>query len=184
LEVGIVPDQQWSSESSPYLAPRLEGAPDPWAQEAADHGKRGTQRLLDAGEEVPPPQVAALLGLAHGQTAIRRRRIILADEQPMEIADSWYPLGIAQDSPLAEARRIKGGAVSYLAGVGYIPAVSSETVGTRLPDDDERSLLDLAHGTPVLTLHRALATSGGSVFEVAVMTMRPERQLHYRMRIS
>lgn len=172
--------ERWESESAAYLAPQP-GAGDAWGEEAAAHGRRGTQRLLYVGLDAPPPSVAAALGTG-GEAVVVRRRLILADDQPVEITTSYYPAAIAAGTPLATPAKIRGGAVAILASLGYRSSDVHESVSARMPTNREKDLLALAEGVPVLVLERTILSSDGQPFEYTQMTMTPERHLHYRMR--
>ncbi|MFF7816193.1 UTRA domain-containing protein [Streptomyces sp. NPDC007945] len=93
----------WIGETAPYLAPREPGQSDAWTDEAARRGRRGGQRLLRAGEVDAPDVVRAALGLSLGERVVVRRRLILLDDVPVELADSYYP-------PLHRRRHGPGGA--------------------------------------------------------------------------
>ncbi|WP_060886610.1 UTRA domain-containing protein [Streptomyces caniscabiei] len=75
----------WVSTSMPYLTPRENGRGDAWTEEAAARGRRGTQRILYAGETAAPAEVAALLGSAEGEPVVVRRRLILLDDRPLQV---------------------------------------------------------------------------------------------------
>ncbi|MFF9476311.1 UTRA domain-containing protein [Streptomyces roseolus] len=92
----------WIGETAPYLAPREPGQSDAWTDEAARRGRRGGQRLLRAGEVDAPDIVRTALGLSLGERVVVRRRLILLDDVPVELADSSYPLSIAGGTALAE----------------------------------------------------------------------------------
>lgn len=52
---------EWTSTSTPYLAAPLGAQGDTWAAEAAAEGRRGSQRIVQAGEVAAPYEVAELL---------------------------------------------------------------------------------------------------------------------------
>ncbi len=95
----------WVSTSMPYLTRRDAGQPDAWAEEAAAQGRKGTQRILSAGEAPASAEVGALLGLAEGQPVVFRRRVIELDGEPNELTDSYYPVEIARVRPWPVRRR-------------------------------------------------------------------------------
>ncbi|GAA2272394.1 hypothetical protein GCM10010149_12840 [Nonomuraea roseoviolacea subsp. roseoviolacea] len=175
----------WVSVSAPYVRPRHPGEPDAWEQEAAQHGKRGTHHLQAVEEVRPPVQIARALALAADQTAFVRRRLVLADDQPTELADSYYPATIARGTRLAEMRKIPGGAPTLLAQLGYHPHSAEEAVQARPATEKERELLRLRPEDWVLVLSRILRTGDGTPVEVSVMTMVAHgRELRYQMIID
>ncbi|MGW0506182.1 UTRA domain-containing protein [Micromonospora sp. NPDC003241] len=175
----------WLSVSMPYLRPRSDQPGDAWAADAAQQGGVGTQRLLHVGEVVPAAEIAAALGVEEGTPAIVRRRLMLLDDQPVELTDSYYPVTIARDTALAEPRKIRGGAIRLLAELGYVPKQATEDVYTREPEASERQVLDLTDGEWVLGLTRVLSTHEGVPIEVSVMAMTPAgRRLRYQMSLD
>lgn len=176
-------DEHWTGSSTPYIE---SGQGDAWGKEAAAQGRSGTQRILKA-EEVPAPlEIANRLGLPTGTPVIKRQRLILLDEHPIELALSYWPVGIAAGTALAGTGKIRGGAVSLLAGLGYTPGAVDEDVQTRPPTREEAEVLQLADNTEwTLTLTRTIATPDGRPYEVSVM-VSPGRigRLHYSMKAN
>lgn len=68
-------DARRASTSARYLAAGGAGG-DAWAAEARAEGRRGTQRIVQAGEVPAPELVAERLGLEPGQPVVARRRIM------------------------------------------------------------------------------------------------------------
>ncbi|MFJ3673682.1 GntR family transcriptional regulator [Streptomyces sp. NPDC090106] len=171
----------WMGEAQPYLTPRKAGERDAWSAEAAAHGRRGSQRLLTVEEVDPPAPVRAFLELDPSERAIVRRRLVLLDDEPVELADSYYPAHIAKGTPLAERRKIPGGAVTLLASLGYTSGDSPlEDVAAAAATPDECEALGLPLGAPVLVLTRFTVSTAGEPMEVSVMTMT--RHLQYRQK--
>lgn len=172
---------QRPTDSLAYVTPQPDGQTDAWSKEA---GMRGGQRLLEVTAATPPDAVAQALRLPPGQPTIIRRRLILMDGAPVELADSYYPLAVAQGTPLAEARKIKGGAPTLLAELGYRARRISEDLELREADEAERRTLNLAAGANVLSLLRTTSTEDGSPFEVQLMVMKAPRRLHYEIEVD
>lgn len=175
--------EHWTSTSMPYVTPRAQGQGDTWAEEAAARGRKGTQRVTFAGEVAAPDEAAALLGLAPGEPAVVRRRVIELDGEPVELTDTYYPVEIARGTPLAGTAKIRGGAVTLLAELGHTGARVVETVTARLPTDEERDLLRIDATQPVLRLARQTLDTQGRPLQADLMTMPAHRQrLRYEMR--
>lgn len=174
-------DMQRPSDSIAYVAPRSHGQTDAWTEEAQ---QRGGQRLAEVTEVDPPEAVANALGLAAGEKSVVRRRIILLDGAPIELADSYYPPSIARGTGLAEKRKIKGGAPTLLAELGYRARHVSEDLNFREADEVEREALALPDGANVLTLLRTTSAEDGSPFEVQLMVMKAPRRLHYEIEVA
>ncbi|MGW7357882.1 GntR family transcriptional regulator [Streptomyces sp. NPDC054802] len=175
----------WVSTSMPYLTPQADGRRDAWASEAAARGGKGSQRITHAGEAPAPKAVAALLGMADGEPAVVRRRIIELDGEPCELTDTYYPVTIARGTRLAETGKIRGGAVTLLAELGHIGVRVREDVTARMPDADERETLGMGRDEPVLRLARVTLDSQDRPIQVDMMTMPAHRQrLRYEITIG
>ncbi|MEE6269145.1 UTRA domain-containing protein [Streptomyces diastatochromogenes] len=174
-------DDAWIGEAQPYLAPRQPGERDAWSTEAAARGRRGSQRLLAVEEVDPPESVRAFLGVATTEKVVVRRRLILLDSQPVELADSYYPAHIARGTGLAEMGKIPGGAVTLLAKLGFTAESDPlEDVAAAAATTSECEALGLPARTPVLVLTRFTTSTLGTPMEVSIMTMT--RHLQYRQR--
>lgn len=171
----------WTSSSTPYLRPQRVGQSDAWTQETAG---RGTQRLAEVGKVTPPADIRSALALEDGEAAIIRRRVILLDGAPVELADSYYPERVAAGTALAANAKIKGGAPTLLAGMGYSAVRVVEDVEARGATVEEAATLEIQPGEPVLTLLRASLDVSGNPFEAALMVMRGPRRMRYEMRVD
>ncbi|UUU23005.1 GntR family transcriptional regulator [Streptomyces sp. DSM 40750] len=175
----------WVSTSMPYLTPREKGQGDAWGADAATQGRRGTQRILYAGEVEAPAEVARLFGLVEGESVVVRRRLILLDDEPNELTDTYYPVDIARGTRLAGTAKIPGGAVTLLAELGHVGALVREDVTADLPDDEERETLRTAPGEPVLRLTRVTLDRDDRPIQVDRMVMPALRQrLRYEIAIA
>ncbi|MFE6894042.1 GntR family transcriptional regulator [Streptomyces sp. NPDC057694] len=176
----------WTSTSMPYLAPPVEGAPsDVWGAEASAQGRRGTQRIAQAGEVPAPPAVAALLGMEPGSPVVVRRRIIELDDTPCELTDTYYPADIARGTRLTGTGKIRGGAVALLAELGHVGVRVQEDVTAHMPDAEERAELHLAENEPVLHIARLTLDADGRPIQADLITMPARRQrLRYEIRIG
>ncbi len=176
-------DAQWTGASAPYIRPNQGDA---WGKEATAQGRTGTQRILFAGEVKAPAEVADALGVQQTHPVIMRRRLILLDGTPVELADSYWPLAVAADTALASPDKVKGGAPTLLANLGYEPASVTENVRTRPATPEELEALAMADATEwVLTLCRTITDGSNHPYEVFV-SVTPGRfgQLNYSMKVS
>lgn len=174
----------WTSTSTPYVRPQEPGQADPWADEAAQDGRIGSHVLREVAEIAPPSDIAAALNLSDGDAVVVRRRVVLLDEQPIELADSYYPASIARATRLAEPRKVPGGAITLLASLGYQPVRVEEDVTARPASDGERQLLQLPDHDWVLVLTRRSKAQDGTPVEVIQMIMVAQgRHLRYTLTI-
>jgi DNA-binding GntR family transcriptional regulator len=141
--------------------------------------------LAFVGEIDPPEAVARDLGIPEGERAIVRRRVMLLNDKPVELTDSYYTTSVAAGTALATPRKIPGGAVKLLADLGYVGATVQESVTAQPATDDERDALDLDDGEWVMTLARLTLAADGTAIEASVMTMPArQRRLLYTMKVG
>jgi GntR family transcriptional regulator len=170
----------WDGASAPYLSPRAPGEADAWTDQAARAGRAGTQQIREVAQAVPPQEVAGALRLPAGDGAVVRRRTVFLDGTPIELVDSWYPASIAAGTALAGPGKIKGGAVTLLAGMGYAARGALDDISVRGATEAEAALLAIPAGAPVIVVFRVVTSEAGVPFEATVMTMVPEgRHLRY-----
>lgn len=146
---------------------------------------RAATRQLEIAEVVPPDDVADALGLAVGERAVRRGRVMVdkANGQPVEIVASYFPVEIARDTPLDRPIAVKGSALSVLKDLGYPPRhPANEWVEGRMPTADESRILQLPPGTPILRLLRVTRTDNARPIEVLDMVFGADRyRLEYEL---
>lgn len=144
------------SRSGDFVSPVPPGAKTP-------HGPSGTPEVAQV---VPPDDVAEKLGIDPDAPAIRRSRIMVDGETPLEIATSYIPLDIAEGTALAQPGKLKGAVPTVLKQLGFPPRTCREWVESRLPTSSEAKTLKLKPGTPVFRLLRLTSTDGDRPAEV------------------
>lgn len=166
-------------DSDDYVTPPGKADPDAWTKLA---GSRGSQRLVEVGEVAPPDLVAEALGLGGQERVVVRRRVMLLDDRPVELTDSYFPSSVASGTPLAGAGKIRGGATRALADLGFTAHEVLEDVSVRPASDAEARQLQLPQSSLVLALFRVVLSGDHTPFEVSMMTMNPQgRHLRYRI---
>jgi GntR family transcriptional regulator len=153
-----------------------------WHSEAQRLGMRGTQELTDVSEHAAADDIGGLLGVEPGSAVVVRRRVMLLDDEPVQLADSYYPLDLARGTPIAEPRKLPGGTVAALEHLGLELGDFEEHVTARAATPEERQALHLADGIPVLVLTRTTYTTDGQPVEVSRAVLAADRhQLIYRL---
>jgi GntR family transcriptional regulator len=122
------------------------------------------RRLGQPTREAPPSHICQALGVAEGEQALRRARLMLDEEgQPHSLVVAWFPLGIADACPrLGSEHAIGEGTTAYIRRcTGRRPAVGADHEGVRLLALDEARLLgvDVPQASHVL-LHVAIDERG------------------------
>jgi DNA-binding GntR family transcriptional regulator len=177
--------QDWVGSSQWYVAPRDAGQRDAWSAELAESGRRGAQRLREVAQVVPPAAVAAALKVSEQGEVVVRRRVMLVEDQPVELTDSYYPCPVAAGTGLARPGKIPGGVPTLLAELGYVAHEVDEELTVRPATADEARELGVPEESLIVHLVRVSSTAEGVPFEVSMMTMRPEgRRFRYRFKVG
>lgn len=132
-----------------------------------DPSSRGvTYRILDAAEVDPPVDVLEALG---EERAICRTRLMLQEEVPVELSQSYYPLSLAAGTALASRGRIRGGAPAVLAGLGFPEREWTDRISTRPPTSEEAEMLEIPDGIPVFRQFRVVYSDDAQPVEISVL---------------
>ena len=108
-------------------------------------------------------------GWAAGRLPGQRRQLLFIDDEPAELATSYYPTHLARGTALAEQRRIRGGTPALLAELGHPPHRSVDRVSARVPTQEQIAALRLPGNLPVLRTLRVVHSSDEHPVEVTVM---------------
>jgi GntR family transcriptional regulator len=126
-------------------------------------------QLLDVAEIEPPVDVAAALNLPNHGRAVLRHRLLLHDEEPVELSWSYYPVELAVGTPLAGRGKIRGGAPQVLADLGYPQREFTDRLSVREPTTGELEALDLPADVPVIRQFRVIYSDDKRPVEVSVL---------------
>jgi GntR family transcriptional regulator len=129
-----------------------------------------SQRLL-VGPVPAVPYVAEAFGVEVDTTVLCRARLMVRNDEPIELVTSWYPMDVADGTELAEDRGLKGGSPAVLDRLGHGGVRSSELVYTRMPLPREIKLLWLAPTTPVFRILRTVFAADDRPVEVLEMIL-------------
>lgn len=125
-----------------------------FASETKRLGMTPTQELLEVGEIDAPKAIADRLRLEPGERVVVRRRRMLADGVPMQLADSYFPASWARATRLVEPDAGPGGSYARVEETGRHLARFREEIVARSPAEQEARALQLARGVPVVHLIR------------------------------
>ncbi|WP_435108776.1 GntR family transcriptional regulator [Nocardiopsis synnemataformans] len=167
-----------------YLSPSLRGGAHPWISRADERGQRGTAKLLDVTRVKPPRQVAEALGTASGEDVALRHQLLSLDGDPVELVWNYYPLSIADGTPLEHRARMRGGSPALLTGLGYPPREHVDRVSVRLATPEEFRALELPDDVPVMRTLRTVYSDEANPVEVSVLVKGGHRyELAYQSTI-
>jgi GntR family transcriptional regulator len=163
--------------SAAYVARQQDGTRGQWTAQLQHQGFRGTQIIREVATAEASPEVANLLGLDEGEPVIVRRRAMLLDDEPVQLADSYYPASLAAGTELATRQKLRGGTIAVLERLGHEPKRIRETIATRMPLAGETALLDLPPGVPVLIQTRVAYDGNDRPIEVSETVLAGDRHL-------
>lgn len=162
-----------SREALAYYANRAEdpqGATesDAFFSEAISQGLAPSQEMV-VGAAPLPDVIAGLLGLEPGVEAVRRLCIRKVDGIYNSLQDSWYPMALADEFPeLLRSHDIRQGTTRFLAEKGHVQVAFMDQNTARMPTVEERDLLKLGIGSPVLEHRRTGFTADRVPVRVSV----------------
>ncbi len=139
--------------------------------EVTELGLRSRTEYRHIGQVTATSDVAQALRLDDGAAVLVRRRVLYANDEPTQIADSYYPWQIAEGTALLDEDTGTGGSYGRLADLGYGPVRFTEKVGVRMPTSTERASLELEANQPVFTIEHIAWASTGTPVEVVHHTM-------------
>lgn len=168
-------ERQMVTISASYVKPAVDGKWAGWKATAREQGMDGSQTLDEVVEVDPPTEVADALRLTDGERAIVRRRTMFLDGRPVQLADSYFALGVAAGTALARDEKVLRGIPSLLDEMGYATAECEEYVTARMPTTDEANALALSVGVPVIEQLRVTKTAGDVPIQCEVFLLAADR---------
>lgn len=161
----------------PRISPsRLAAAQWGAGQAIQDHDTAPRPRTVDVvvGDVVPPPDVAAALGVADGVKVLCRSRRFVVDSRPVQTARSYLPTELTRGTQIEHTDTGPGGLYARLAEQGWAPTRFRERVVSRAPQPEEVEALNLRRTGAIVFEVTRLAWSGERCVEVNRMVLDVE----------
>jgi GntR family transcriptional regulator len=130
---------------------------------------------VEVARGVAPPEVADRLHLSQGDQVLIRRRRMLADGQPVQLATSYLPLQLVEGTQIEQAATGTGGTYARLEELGHRLGRFQEDLSARMPLPDEARALRLGVGVPVIRVVRTAFDEQGAPVEVNEMVLAADR---------
>jgi DNA-binding GntR family transcriptional regulator len=150
----------------------------PFAEGAAEQGAVGTWRHESTTEQAGE-KVAARLGVDVGAPVMHTSYTYLADDEPVQLAESWEPLALTGHSLIAlpEVGPYAGvGVAARMRVLGIEVGDPVEKVRARLANRQEAQTLGMTPPGPVLFIERTYFDQAtGRPVETADIVMRGDR---------
>jgi GntR family transcriptional regulator len=140
-----------ASESMARADERLQtgSGVDAWVADNEDQGHTGTQQI-SVEIAIPPMHVAHLLGLPVREQAAVRRRLRFVDGKPHNLNDTWYPLDIAERTPIMHPADVPQGTIALMRELGHDQVRYIDEIEARAPSPVEAQRLRIPTGWPVI----------------------------------
>ncbi|KAB7745492.1 UTRA domain-containing protein [Nostocoides sp. F2B08] len=125
-------------------------------------GTKPSSEILEIDRERVNPVAAEAMGLAEDTPLLYLKRRRMAGDTPAAILENYLPPHLADldDSDLRTR-----GLYDILKARGVRPVIAHQVIGARRPTSEERRLLGLASGDPLLTMTRRAYDSEGAPVE-------------------
>lgn len=137
--------------------------------QARAQGLAGEVRLLGVDTVEPLEKIAARWpSQPPANEAVVRRYLILLDDQPAQLINSYWPAHLANDTPIAGPDHLTPGRIdAVLRDRHGIEGTSfQDDLTVRMPTPEETRSLQLLPGTPIVSLLRTYLDAQGAAFEV------------------
>jgi GntR family transcriptional regulator len=126
-------------------------------------------------------EVAGVLTIEPGTPVLVRDRIHFADEQPVQLATSYFPRDLTEGTAIEEENTGPGGVYARLEEAGHILTAYDEYVRVRQATDDEAAQLHIQPGAPLFHITRIASTSHRAVEVNYIKSIAERYELHYHL---
>jgi GntR family transcriptional regulator len=161
------------SESRAHLAERRSLGTDAYVTNAKAQGHTARQAINVHVEDLSA-DMAARLERPGSEPVIVRRRVRYLDDRPNDLNDTFYPYDIAKGTSIAEPADVTMGTIALMEEMGYVQVRYTDEVEARMPTPDEKRLLGMPAGVPLLIQIRTGYTTQRPV-KVTVTKWRADR---------
>lgn len=151
-----------------------------FSDDMQERGLKPGQRILQIGFVEPPVIVRQQLELPDSTNQVfLLKRLRLADDLPIGLHFAYLPL---QPDQLFTAVDVEEhGSLYELLHLKYnlIPTNAFETLEATIADEDEASLLDVNHGSPLLLIERTVWSQSWTPMEFVKVLYRGDRYKYF-----
>lgn len=150
-------------------------------------GLTPSRRVLESELRDAPGYLLPSLGLDESNRTCRfLRRLLLADGEPVAVAETWLPVEfVGRDDVLFEPVQLEENSLYELLShppISLELARGVETIRSGLAEADVASLLRCSQGDPILIVDRVSSNPEGRVVELTRLTFDGVRY-HYRTEV-
>jgi len=161
---------------------------DEWKADLLDQGVQNPRLEISVRILPAPARIASVLLISAGDMALCRRRLRLADDIPVAVADTWVREDIARMKVDGMAPLLAEQDVTLPGGIfralGFVTTELDDEITVRMPTPEESTLLDLPMGSPVGQVDRVSLDSDEKPIRLLSTVFPGHRlKLHYRLGI-
>jgi GntR family transcriptional regulator len=169
-----------SGRGSIVLAPKVEQPVNELASFSQDMRRRGLRpsySTFSALSEPPRAEAAEALGVSASANAFHIRRLLLADDEPIGMSESWLAPWVLSVGRQPTPEELDAGSLyEWLARVcGQRIAGAKEYIEAALADAAMARRLEVAPGSALLVARRRSHAADGRPIEYATMHYRADR---------
>lgn len=128
-------------------------------------GRTPTTEVIELRTGAAPDGVATALGLPPSAPVVHLVRVRSADDRPLAIVHNWLLCEVAED--LTPDLLGQHGLYALLRERGVRPHSAQQRLGAKAATPEEATMLGLALGSPLVTMHRVMQDDTGRPIEVA-----------------
>lgn len=147
---------------------------DAWASSVREQGGEPSTTVTIQVESATP-EIARALGVSEGEHIVARRRVRSVDDEPHQLADSFFPYWLADQHPVFLEPGDVHAPGGLLAAAGLPQARMLDALTARMPDPDETRTLRMPAGIPLLIHHRTGYAADGRAVRYMVTRMAADR---------
>lgn len=150
-----------------------------WAQQVSS--QNASDIVINAGWDKADADIAGRLGVSSGTRVLHRTRHQSRGSGVAQIHEQWIPGPIAEaiirdTVDLSDKDAVVPTDLFSLMRISRTnPAETTETIGARMPDPEEREVMGLPSGVPVLVTKRVTRDNDGQAVETSTMVGAADR---------
>ncbi len=168
-----------------YARRHREGGKAPFRAEVEAQGCQARVDVTGIDIIEAPQWVTDLLSSAPRTRTVRRQNVYRVDDEPVQQVITYIPAAIAEGTSLETEVPKPGGIYAALEDLGHTLTRMTEDVTTRMPTPEEREILSLDVGTPVLDLVHVSYDADDEPIDVSQFILHGRRnQLTYELPVS
>ncbi|MBB5174709.1 GntR family transcriptional regulator [Texcoconibacillus texcoconensis] len=140
-------------------------------------GMKPGARLLSIGIVSATEMVANRLDISEGSQVFELRRVRLADDQPMALEATYLPVELVPEFSETIANH---SLYDYIENeLGFEVEKATQSIEASIVSDEERDVLGLESGDPVLLIERCTSLKDGRPLEFVKSVYRADRYKFY-----